>query len=346
MNLSPVNSTACSSPNNGTVEKIILNDSVRYRRKGIGLLVSILITLFYFFVMPHFLRYAFPIISKGVDPLKLMVVSTWCFHVGFNFTSYCVSYFLYTSKHPFLEKYRILDKPWPWEENPEEWKKIFKMTGLFFFINQCIITPTLIYIDVKMNGVFVSLSPDNFPSCLTIILQCFFCMLIDDFFFYWGHRLLHHPKLYPYIHKIHHKWNHTVIISNEFSHPFEYIIANLPAACGPKLLGKNMHMTTLWMWIVMRVGESLDSHCGYEFSWSPYRLLPLSGSSQYHDFHHSNNVGNYGSYFTFWDTLFKTNEVYFKHIAKREREAAISQIREQYSVVKQKVIEGMDKKND
>jgi methylsterol monooxygenase/4-alpha-methyl-delta7-sterol-4alpha-methyl oxidase len=275
-----------------------------------------------------------------------MVVSAWCFHVGFNFTAYCLSYFIYTSKHPFLERYRIMDQPWPWESDPEGWKKTFRMTGAYFFVNQCIITPSLLYIDIKMNGVFVSMSPDNFPSSLTIILQCFFCMLIDDFFFYWGHRLLHHPKLYPHIHKIHHRWNHTVIISNEFSHPFEYIIANLPAAVGPKLLGKNMHMITLWMWIVMRVGESLDSHCGYEFSWSPYRLLPLSGSSQYHDFHHSNNVGNYGSYFTFWDTLFKTNEVYFTHIAKREREAAISQIRENYSMVKQKVSEDLDKKHD
>eukprot|EP00331_Platyophrya_macrostoma_P011749 CAMPEP_0176428630 /NCGR_PEP_ID=MMETSP0127-20121128/13258_1 /TAXON_ID=938130 /ORGANISM="Platyophrya macrostoma, Strain WH" /LENGTH=235 /DNA_ID=CAMNT_0017810337 /DNA_START=341 /DNA_END=1049 /DNA_ORIENTATION=- len=232
------------------------------------------------------------------------------------------------------------------EVDPVGWKKTLKTTGLFFLVNQCIITPSLVYIDLKMNGIFFSTSREHLPSTLTIILQCFFCMLIDDFLFYWGHRLLHHPKLYPHIHKIHHRWHHTVIISNEFSHPVEYVIANLPAALGPKLLGKHMHMITLWMWIVMRVGESLDSHCGYEFSWSPYRLLPLSGSANYHDFHHSTNIGNYGSYFTFWDTLFKTNEVYFKYLAKHERELALSQIREQYRMVKQKVSEDMAKKTD
>lgn len=73
------------------------------------------------------------------------------------------------------------------------------------------------------------------------------------------------------------------------------------------------------MWIIMRVGESLDSHCGYEFSWSPYRLLPLSGSTSFHDYHHSTNVGNYGSYFTFWDTIFKTNKSYFTWLAKKEK---------------------------
>ena len=35
----------------------------------------------------------------------------------------------------------------------------------------------------------------------------------------------------------------------------------------------------------MRVMETVDGHCGYEFSWSPYRLLPFSGSSEYHNFH-------------------------------------------------------------
>lgn len=61
----------------------------------------------------------------------------------------------------------------------------------------------------------------------------------------------------------------------------------------------------------MRVAETIDGHCGYEFSWSPYRLLPLSGSSEYHNFHHSHNVGNYASFFSYWDSLFGTNKDFF-----------------------------------
>ena len=31
--------------------------------------------------------------------------------------------------------------------------------------------------------------------------------------------------------------------------------------------------------------EAIDGHSGYEFSFSPFRLIPMSGSSQYHDYH-------------------------------------------------------------
>jgi methylsterol monooxygenase/4-alpha-methyl-delta7-sterol-4alpha-methyl oxidase len=70
----------------------------------------------------------------------------------------------------------------------------------------------------------------------------------------------------------------------------------------------------------MRTLETVDGHCGYEFSWSPYRLLPLSGSSDYHNFHHSMNVGNYGSFFSFWDSMCGTNSTYFRAKSEAARE--------------------------
>jgi methylsterol monooxygenase/4-alpha-methyl-delta7-sterol-4alpha-methyl oxidase len=63
------------------------------------------------------------------------------------------------------------------------------------------------------------------------------------------------------------------------------------------------HYSTYLVWVFIRVMESTDGHCGYEFSWSPYRLLPFSGSSEYHNYHHINYKGNYCSLFTFWDRL-------------------------------------------
>ena len=34
---------------------------------------------------------------------------------------------------------------------------------------------------------------------------------------------------------------------------------------------------------------------GFEFPWSPFRLLPFSASATYHDYHHSHNRGNFSS---------------------------------------------------
>lgn len=47
----------------------------------------------------------------------------------------------------------------------------------------------------------------------------------------------------------------------------------------------------------------------------------MSGSAEYHNFHHSHNIGNYSSFFTYWDSIFGTNKAYFEHKAKKEKEA-------------------------
>ena len=57
-------------------------------------------------------------------------------------------------------------------------------------------------------------------------------MLIEDFTFYWGHRILHLPKLYRF-HKIHHEFTNTTSIAVLYCHPVEHIFAlMLPNALG------------------------------------------------------------------------------------------------------------------
>merc|ERR1740123_1184813 len=160
-----------------------------------------------------------------------------------------------------------------------------------------------------------NLAIDGLPTPGVLAMSVFFCMLCEDFTFYWAHRLLHHPRLYPHIHKMHHQYTQTVSIAAEYCHPVEFILANLlPTSVGPMILGPKMHIVTVFAWYVVRVGETLDGHCGYEFSCSPYRLIPMSGSAEYHDYHHSRNVGNYASFFSVWDTVFGTNHSYAREV--------------------------------
>ena len=139
-------------------------------------------------------------------------------------------------------------------------------------------------------------------------------MVIEDALFYWGHRLLHHPKIYGKIHKRHHQFYTPVGVAAEYAHPIEYFVANsLPFSAGPMFIGfflAPFHVYTFWLWFVLRIGgthcipafhmsspvrltiilpaaETIDGHCGYAFPWTPYRLLPFSGSVGHHDFHHS-----------------------------------------------------------
>jgi sterol desaturase/sphingolipid hydroxylase (fatty acid hydroxylase superfamily) len=137
------------------------------------------------------------------------------------------------------------------------------------------------------------------------------------------HRFLHWRVIYPYIHKIHHTYVTTIGIAAEYSHPLEYIFgALIPASLGGLILGKNMHFCTFLIWGIVRIGETLDGHSGYEFSWSPYRLIPFSTSASYHAFHHSHNVGNFSSFFSLWDTIFGQNKTYYQYY-ERMREAQL-----------------------
>lgn len=146
-----------------------------------------------------------------------------------------------------------------------------------------------------------------------------FCMMFEDLTFYVSHRLLHHPRLYPSIHKIHHENKVTYSLAAMHAHPLEYVFGNIvPSMTGPFLLAHRMHRASMFGWYLIRGLESLDGHCGYAFPWSPFRLLPCAPEGDYHYFHHEQNVGNYASFFTWWDTILGTNTVFYKQTKTKQ----------------------------
>jgi len=184
---------------------------------------------------------------------------------------------------------------------------------------------------------FSSISIIIFNISKEFLTQIVFFMFIEDFSFYWSHRFLHWEKIFPYIHKVHHEYYNTVSIAAEYSHPVEFIVSNIvPTILGAKILDSKVHIVTFFLWLVLRLFETVDGHCGYEFSWSPYRLMPLSGSSIYHNFHHSHVSGNYGSFFTIWDTICGTNKDFYKYLSKREKELVLNELRGEFTKMKNK----------
>jgi methylsterol monooxygenase/4-alpha-methyl-delta7-sterol-4alpha-methyl oxidase len=136
-------------------------------------------------------------------------------------------------------------------------------------------------------------------------------LIIEDFLFHSVHRLMHSKYLYARFHKIHHQYNSSIGLASEYSHPLDFALGVLiPTGTGARILGKRFHYFTFILFAIMRSAEGVDGHTGYEFPWSPFRLLPFSASTKYHDFHHTHNVGNYSSFFIVWDILFGTNKAY------------------------------------
>lgn len=127
-----------------------------------------------------------------------------------------------------------------------------------------------------------------------------------DTYFYWAHRLFHHPRLYKY-HKKHHRFYVPIGICATFAHPLEDFVVNL----GSVVIGPILFPSHVYVWLLFlafRLHETVDVHSGYDFPWSPWhRLTFLHGGSRRHDFHHSNPIGDYGG-FVFWDWIMGTNE--------------------------------------
>eukprot|EP00658_Telonema_sp_P-2_P008723 TRINITY_DN13298_c0_g1_i5.p3 TRINITY_DN13298_c0_g1~~TRINITY_DN13298_c0_g1_i5.p3 ORF type:complete len:170 (-),score=23.18 TRINITY_DN13298_c0_g1_i5:356-865(-) len=145
------------------------------------------------------------------------------------------------------------------------------------------------------------------PSACSAIGSIVLWHALFDAWFYWGHRLLHHPKLY-WIHKKHHSFHATIGVAALFSHPIEGLLVNAGSTfVGPLLFPA--HFAVWNLYFILRLHETIDAHCGYDWPWSPWRWCPFHGGCRRHDFHHSHNAGNYGG-FWLWDWICGTDTPY------------------------------------
>ena len=298
------------------IEEVLDYEKTRYIRKGYGLIMAILITLGWFLFVPKLVQRIWP---YEIENQAITFLLSYTVHEAAFIIMNFVMWILYNLEWSFIERYKVLDRPWPWNEDLQKWRSLLKKTIIILFVNQVIILPLLIGSDYYFSKACAFRTDlESFPSSFEIIWQTIVFMLVEDFFFYWTHRALHWDRIYRYVHKMHHQYVYSVSIASEYSHPVDYLLSNcIPSALGPLILGKNVHLATYLLWIVLRVAETTDGHSGYEFSWSPFRLLPMSGSSEFHQYHHVVFKGNYSSFFTYLDRLCGTvNKRYVEYVEK------------------------------
>jgi methylsterol monooxygenase len=154
------------------------------------------------------------------------------------------------------------------------------------------------------------MDPNKRAGIQWILLQFFLMMLMEDFVFFSTHYIAHISFLYKF-HKIHHEYTTSVSIAGMHFHSFEFLLtqsfSNLACLKFALLVGP-VNISTFVIWLIFRVWDAYNGHSGYVFSWSPLQLLPFTTNDEFHDFHHTQNCGNYGSHFRFWDSVFGTND--------------------------------------
>lgn len=138
------------------------------------------------------------------------------------------------------------------------------------------------------------------PPWPQLAAQLAIAHVFNDWFFYWTHRTVHHPKLYARIHKQHHTFQGTIGIAAEFASPLETFFANiLPTFGGCVFFGR--HPVLYAVWVFLRLQQTYEVHSGYAFTGSLANLgVSHAAAACYHDYHHTANRGNFGSPYMDW----------------------------------------------
>ena len=186
---------------------------------------------------------------------------------------------------------------------------------MFSSLNLFVVLPIFFIPGLILDAKITAATDFNYPTELQFLAQMLFCVAIEDLGFYCSHAALHYPFLYSRVHKYHHENKVTVSTAVIHTHPIEFIFANaVPQLAGSILLGKRIHYTSYLGFNILRIVKTLDAHCGYRFSWSMPRLIPFHLHGQEHAYHHSDNVGSYGSFLDVWDTVFGTNGQFYRDL--------------------------------
>jgi Delta7-sterol 5-desaturase len=131
---------------------------------------------------------------------------------------------------------------------------------------------------------------------------------IHDTYFYWTHRLIHHPALFGPIHKVHHlSFNPSPWAAFSF-HPYEALIEAiiLPALA----FVIPVHFAAFLIFLMMMTVLGVINHCGYELyprNFHRHWFFRYWISATHHDQHHKWGRDNYGLYFNIWDRWMGTH---------------------------------------
>ncbi|XP_044070211.1 cholesterol 25-hydroxylase-like protein [Siniperca chuatsi] len=183
------------------------------------------------------------------------------------------------------------------------WAKAWRCLRKIFHNHVCFIFP-LSVVHWYWRPVFF---PPLAPEMLSVVINVLACLLLFDMQFFLWH-LLHHkvPWLYHVFHTEHHLYTAAFSLMTEYTGIWEMLSLSFFTTLNPALL--DCHPLTEMLFYVTNMYLSVEAHSGYDFPWSPHRLVPfgLYGGAQHHNLHHLKSKVNYAPYFTHWDRLFGT----------------------------------------
>ena len=149
-------------------------------------------------------------------------------------------------------------------------------------------------------------------------------LLFNDAWFYGWHRLLHHPRLFRYVHVVHHRSIDVNPFTSYSFHAVEAVLLGVWVV--PAALLLPVPMTAIGVLQVVGLANNLMAHLGYEFlpRWLlKVPVLRWTNTATFHSLHHTRSRGNFGLHTRLWDRLLGTELPDYEHVfverGRRER---------------------------
>ncbi len=134
-----------------------------------------------------------------------------------------------------------------------------------------------------------------------------YMFVIHDTYFYWMHRMMHSPKLFKYIHLVHHKSTNPSPWTAYAFHPVEAVLEVMIVPILAFTIP--IHGPAVTAFLLFQIWYNVYGHLGFEIYPKNFHKTWIGrwiNTSVAHNLHHDKFHGNFGLYFLFWDRMMGT----------------------------------------
>jgi sterol desaturase/sphingolipid hydroxylase (fatty acid hydroxylase superfamily) len=208
-------------------------------------------------------------------------------------------------------------------ERKQIWTEIgYSVLTFFVFASVVVLIRLAVTHDLLSTRIYRNFSEHSLPYYIATTV---FIIFFHDTYFYWMHRLMHHPLFYERIHRVHHLSKDPTPWAAFSFHPSE---ALLEIGFVPLLIFTiPLHFTSLLILSMWQIMFNVMGHLGFEIfprGMVKHPFFKWLNTSTNHNMHHKYVRCNYGLYFNIWDRIMDTNharyeEVYEEVTARRDQ---------------------------
>lgn len=146
-----------------------------------------------------------------------------------------------------------------------------------------------------------------------LLLSTAAAIVLHDAWFYWTHRLMHHPWLYHRVHRIHHLSTDPTPWAAFAFHPLEAVVE---AGIFPVLVFTlPLHPLAIVGFMTWMMAFNVLGHLGHELYPAGFMRsfwAKVSNTTTHHHQHHQLVRANFGLYFNWWDRWMGTNHASYQ----------------------------------